>query len=145
MTAQLAKCLCMYCSGKIEFETDHAGESIICPHCQLETKLYVPTPKAPTPSNAPTPRPSRSYVRISIAIFATVLAAALGVAVWGTIRQILPSSGQVGALGAFLISLAIFLFIVWIVIMWVIFPLFVYYGIEKLKTLLTQIERNTRQ
>ena len=40
-TAETSVCLCQNCSGKIEFETEHAGETTACPHCGLETRLYV--------------------------------------------------------------------------------------------------------
>ena len=36
------KCLCNHCSGNIEFDSEHAGQMVACPHCGLETKLYVP-------------------------------------------------------------------------------------------------------
>src|ERR1035437_9752845 len=36
------KCSCNHCSGHIEFDPEHAGQMVACPHCGLETKLYVP-------------------------------------------------------------------------------------------------------
>jgi len=36
------KCSCGHCSGHIEFDSEHAGQMVACPHCGLETKLYVP-------------------------------------------------------------------------------------------------------
>ena len=36
------KCSCNHCSGNIEFDSEHAGQMVACPHCGLETKLYVP-------------------------------------------------------------------------------------------------------
>jgi len=35
-------CPCQHCSGHIEFDASHAGTSVACPHCGLETKLFVP-------------------------------------------------------------------------------------------------------
>jgi hypothetical protein len=44
-------CRCQHCDGHIEFETYRKGEAISCPHCGLETSLYVPaTPIATHPS-----------------------------------------------------------------------------------------------
>jgi hypothetical protein len=37
-----SKCSCQHCSGHISFPTEMAGQMIVCPHCGLETKLYVP-------------------------------------------------------------------------------------------------------
>jgi DNA-directed RNA polymerase subunit RPC12/RpoP len=36
------KCSCGHCSGHIEFDSEHAGQMVACPHCGHETKLYVP-------------------------------------------------------------------------------------------------------
>ena len=43
------KCLCTSCSGHIEFEESDAGKTVACPHCELDTVLYVikPTPAGP--------------------------------------------------------------------------------------------------
>lgn len=35
-------CRCQHCNGGVEFEDSNAGETIACPHCNLETLLYVP-------------------------------------------------------------------------------------------------------
>ena len=54
-------CLCNLCSGKIEFEQAAFDPNtpcpVICPHCGLETYLYIPqAPKAiPTPAAPPPP------------------------------------------------------------------------------------------
>jgi hypothetical protein len=36
------KCNCQYCNGHIPFPAEMAGQSINCPHCQLETLLFIP-------------------------------------------------------------------------------------------------------
>lgn len=60
MNTTLAKCPCNHCSEHLEFEAEHAGETIACPHCGMETLLFVPqVPKPPpvakqaTPANCP--------------------------------------------------------------------------------------------
>jgi hypothetical protein len=44
-------CPCQYCSGKIEFnanQLDAAGNTTVpCPHCGLETIIFVPEQKVP--------------------------------------------------------------------------------------------------
>ena len=45
---QFAKCICQTCSGHIEFDRAQVREMADCPHCGLETKLYVPA--LPLPS-----------------------------------------------------------------------------------------------
>jgi hypothetical protein len=37
----LIVCSCNHCSGKIEFESSHAGETVTCPHCAMETVLFA--------------------------------------------------------------------------------------------------------
>lgn len=39
-------CRCQYCDGGIEFDASHAGETVSCPHCGIETLLFVPVADA---------------------------------------------------------------------------------------------------
>jgi hypothetical protein len=48
-----SKCNCQYCNGHITFPAEMAGQSINCPHCQLETLLFIPP--AAVPRRQPTP------------------------------------------------------------------------------------------
>lgn len=38
----VARCKCNVCSAPIEFKLEQNGEAITCPHCQMETTLYIP-------------------------------------------------------------------------------------------------------
>jgi hypothetical protein len=58
---RFVKCFCQYCDGHIEFDAKNAGEIVACPHCGLETKLYVPQIPLPGPPLAEIP-PSPSTV-----------------------------------------------------------------------------------
>ena len=46
MKAALVTCMCNHCSGKLEFDAanfDPANPAVIqCPHCALDTTLYIP-------------------------------------------------------------------------------------------------------
>jgi uncharacterized paraquat-inducible protein A len=42
----ILKCLCNNCPGHIEFDEKDAGQTVVCPHCGLETLLFIPQ-KAP--------------------------------------------------------------------------------------------------
>jgi len=43
-----AKCSCQFCNGHISFPAEMAGQMVACPHCGLETKLFIPNvTKAP--------------------------------------------------------------------------------------------------
>jgi hypothetical protein len=46
--AKWAVCTCNNCSGHLEFDVSNAGETIQCPHCKLDTVLFIPQiPLAP--------------------------------------------------------------------------------------------------
>lgn len=38
----LVTCSCNVCEGHLQFDGQHAGERVNCPHCGMETLLYVP-------------------------------------------------------------------------------------------------------
>jgi uncharacterized protein YbjQ (UPF0145 family) len=46
--AARAVCTCNNCPGKLEFDPEQAGEMVQCPHCGMETMLFVPG--APIPN-----------------------------------------------------------------------------------------------
>jgi hypothetical protein len=39
---RLVFCLCRHCAAVIEFDSSHVGDVVVCPHCDLETALFVP-------------------------------------------------------------------------------------------------------
>lgn len=41
MNATLPACPCNVCSQKIEFDPSRAGETIPCPHCGMETRIFI--------------------------------------------------------------------------------------------------------
>jgi len=67
-------CRCQHCDGKIEFDANllvEANSRVPCPHCGLETKIFVPNPQtaiqtAPSPAPRPVSRPVSAYVTISV-------------------------------------------------------------------------------
>ena len=50
-----AKCVCNNCPGRIEFDESSAGQIVTCPHCGLETELYVPQGKPEEKAAQPSP------------------------------------------------------------------------------------------
>jgi DNA-directed RNA polymerase subunit RPC12/RpoP len=48
-----AVCTCNTCSGKIEFESGNAGQTIQCPHCGMETILFIPKNVSKPPHSVP--------------------------------------------------------------------------------------------
>lgn len=61
--SNLVVCRCQHCDGGIEFDARQAGETVACPHCELETLLFVPSAdqKPPViefpPQTPPVPQP----------------------------------------------------------------------------------------
>jgi hypothetical protein len=51
-----AKCRCGLCSGELEFEQSMAGQTAVCPHCGMDTALYLP----PVAVLAPAPEPDKA-------------------------------------------------------------------------------------
>jgi DNA-directed RNA polymerase subunit RPC12/RpoP len=47
MNATLPACACNVCSQKIEFDPSRAGETIVCPHCGMDTLLFIPRSAPP--------------------------------------------------------------------------------------------------
>jgi hypothetical protein len=72
----IAKCSCNHCGGHIEFEADgfQPGTRTECPHCKMETLLFIPP--APELPNQPTSTSKKSskvgLLVVGIIIFACV-------------------------------------------------------------------------
>lgn len=61
----VVECLCNHCSQPIQFRPAEAGSTVECPHCHMETTLFVP-PKAPRPPEPPArPAPEPSLTKCS--------------------------------------------------------------------------------
>lgn len=52
-----AKCHCQHCNGPIAFPVEMAGEMSECPHCKMDTRLFIPPPPPPAPPKPATPNP----------------------------------------------------------------------------------------
>ena|ERR1039458_3940058 len=54
MRSDLVTCSCNNCDGHLEFERHQAGQQVNCPHCGMETLLFVPS-NAPPKVQSPPP------------------------------------------------------------------------------------------
>jgi hypothetical protein len=43
-------CRCQHCNQPLEFDSTDAGGATACPHCQMETTVFIPQGKPPVPS-----------------------------------------------------------------------------------------------
>jgi len=82
-----AKCNCQHCDGHISFPLEMAGQAINCPHCQVETLLFVPSTCNQPVKSAPMGRNNRQakeWFRPSkgVWVFLAVAAVAAMVIYW---------------------------------------------------------------
>ncbi len=56
------KCNCNNCSVHIEFEENQVGQTVTCPACGMETKLYNPK-KQPQPRPKSAPKPHNPFAQ----------------------------------------------------------------------------------
>jgi hypothetical protein len=63
MNISLTKCSCSHCDGHLEFDTAYAGQRVACPHCGMETLLYIPVTAGPPPILSPAPLPTSPAVQ----------------------------------------------------------------------------------
>lgn len=136
---QFVKCRCQHCNEPIEFEADHAGETVTCPHCTLDTLLFIPAPQSAAPPKARIP-----WWRILKIGIITAIVILGGFMAFGLLRflQSLTPEGVFGAATG-VIGMAIFLFLAVLIILWVLLPFIIYFGFRRLEKILLRIERKS--
>lgn len=140
----LVKCNCNNCSAHLEFESVDAGSVIVCPTCGIETKLYVPgSASSQPPRNLQLMKINKfkvGLIAVGIAMFMGIVA--LLIINWNNIISPL-SKVFGGTIVAVFMAIIAVLVLIWAVL-WIVFPVFVYYQLNELIKLQRQIERNTR-
>jgi len=142
----LSKCNCNNCSGHLAFDDDYAGTVINCPHCGVDTTLYIP-------ANGPEQiaKISRQRLRRRLRISALVL---LALSVLLVVGFVIYRYGQaifetlataVGSTLAAIIGLVIMIIVAVWALLWITFPVFVYFHLNTLIKILKAIEANTRR
>ncbi|MGA2789015.1 MAG: hypothetical protein ABSF60_15960 [Verrucomicrobiota bacterium] len=141
----LVKCNCNNCSAHLEFEAVDAGTVIVCPTCGIETKLYVPGSAPSQPLSNPQPMKSNKFkfglIAAGVAMFVGLMT--LLIINWNNIIRPLSNVFGGTVVAVFMAILAV-LVLIW-ALLWIIFPVFVYYQLNELIKLQRQIERNTRR
>lgn len=153
MTTQITPYLCSHCFADLDYDSSHAGDTVKCPACGNLTRLGAPKiPPLPNPPRLPNASEVRTMSEMTRWIlfvvkgllvgfgFFVVVALAIG-AFEALERTGDPQAKAFAGLIFFLLSL-VGLFVL---ILWVVFPVFVYFGIRSMEKLLTQIEKNTRR
>jgi DNA-directed RNA polymerase subunit RPC12/RpoP len=59
-------CPCNNCSDNLEFDSEHAGETVTCPHCGMDTVLFIPVVPVGSLPNEPelAPKPQTKRAKI---------------------------------------------------------------------------------
>lgn len=68
-SASWTVCPCNNCSGNLEFDSAHAGETVNCPHCGMDTVLFMPQ----VPTGPPHVRVAVVAVVASMVILCAIL------------------------------------------------------------------------
>ena len=139
------KCNCNNCSAHLEFESEDAGTVIVCPTCGIETKLFVPGSASSLPPANPQQMKNRRLKFGIIAAGSLMLVGLVSLLIINWDKIIPPLSKVFGGtiVAVFMAILAV-LAIIW-ALLWIVFPVFVYYQLNELVKLQRQIERNTRR
>jgi hypothetical protein len=92
-----AKCNCQHCNGHIAFPTVMVGQMFDCPHCKMETQLYIPSVVTVSARLQPMPRPGESRkphpaVLASVIIAGAIILSTVGFLVFNR-RNPSPSPG----------------------------------------------------
>jgi hypothetical protein len=140
--AMNAKCNCNQCSGHIEFDDTQAGATVPCPHCGMDTRLYIPPIAAP-PS---VPRQQRPFNKKRLLLWfglaaAVAILSAVGYLTYKYTETV--AHGALGILGAIVVIAVSIVVFVWAVL-WILFPVFVYFQLQEMNQHLARIEMNTR-
>jgi len=136
----MLNCLCTHCLADITFEPDQAGKDVTCPKCGMLTILSFQSARAQEAARQAQINKPESPIGHLIGIGFKAAGALLVVVVAGVALYTLGGSG--GALvsllaGAFLLLI--------LVVLWIAFPIFVYFGFRRLEGIIAQIEKNTRK
>jgi predicted RNA-binding Zn-ribbon protein involved in translation (DUF1610 family) len=139
----LVKSTCQSCGGHLEFEAEHVGTQIECPHCQQPTLLRSAGLRPGTRGKQTRTKTrwlviAAWLIGIVVIIGLCVLIVHLGLA---TPTDIATGAGSIGGiiavciLGGLALCLAIF---------WLIFPWMVYNLLKRILTVLEKIQSQTK-
>jgi uncharacterized protein YbjQ (UPF0145 family) len=99
-TDKRAVCTCDACSGTLEFDISCAGSTTVCPHCGMETMLFIPTISRSNPraSNLPTAWDSEIITTTSGEVSGRPIERYLGVVRGIVVRSPTVAQGMLGGL-----------------------------------------------
>ena len=153
------KCLCNNCSGEILFEMGQEGQTVACLHCELDTVLYCKI--EPTPPNepsaaftSPNPKTVRRVDRErnellnkpSIELPNIVGAGSIILVFVFVFAGLINLNGGPGTgLGAGFLGFTLAVFSLVFAILWIVFPLVVYFQLDHIVKLLQHMARKSEK
>jgi len=142
----LVKCICKNCAGHLEFEEENAGQKIKCPHCGFDTILFLPGAEQEAEEQvASLRRKLQLQRRLILWVGAAVIVLGLLWCIyhWGlpAVESLLPSIDNKVIL---VLVLALLCLSIPLVIVWLLLPVFLFFQIRKLISLLARIEEDLR-
>lgn len=110
-----AKCTCQFCSGHISFPGNAAGQTVACPHCGLETVLFIPSLSSGPAGDPPAPKSTSTKARVWLIVGLLLIVAIVEtlIQILDKKQPVLPAVGigvavAVGGVGALLVSFALY-------------------------------------
>jgi hypothetical protein len=151
----ITTCSCRHCGNHIEFDQEDftPGTKVECPHCQKQTLLSVPKSKASRQSfdeavrAAPSPGENRSSKNPLVLTLLVVFIAIVFIFVGKAVMQLPAMQIEDGPVGLIMMLIgAVVLFaVVALCVFWLVFPVFMYYGMQRQEELLRQIASSVRK
>lgn len=136
-------CNCQLCSKPIEFDSADAGKVAACPSCGMETQLYLVQKNFQAMTErAKAPKQSGGSRGVLGLVAAIVMVAILAV-IFGAFARGGSEGGALVAGGVATIVAGVFVFV--LAVLWILFPMFVYFALGRIEGVLRQIEVNTRR
>lgn len=59
-----AKCNCQHCNQHIAFTTEQAGQTVACPNCRMDTRLFIPPSQNPKPEKPKIVMPEQKHQQL---------------------------------------------------------------------------------
>jgi DNA-directed RNA polymerase subunit RPC12/RpoP len=103
-------CPCNNCSGNLEFDPEHVGETVACPHCAVDTVLFIP--QVPADSLPSEPEVAPKYLKPKKAKKVELAHEQRSTPYRGGLEESLENTGGgFAAFGFFLLLVALLLFL----------------------------------
>ena len=132
MSGRFLKSSCDHCGDNIEFPEENLGDSVNCPHCGAQISLNIKVRALMTD------RPERDFrwLKKSLLVVALALVGAfvIGLIIWIDHNEFLEKEfNGLGGLTGFFVGMAAVAFAVVLALLWILFPVFVYYELRAIR------------